>query len=258
MKIKIYIVTYNNDEILRRNLDSVVASDLMAEDTEIFIINNYSKIGDFSNYPCTILDNVLRPDHSTAYLSRNWNQAILNGFQDINNPQADLVIAMQNDTEVKPDVCKNLKELHKKYTFVQYGAGDNFMSWKIEAVRRVGLFDERFCGLACQEGDYFIRQAIWNKERACITDHAHKRLCNPTDKVLCIRTHDDIQEVHKKLSQSHHDINNKLYILKWGSRWNWGGELKEHPPQPLINSYMNYPWFEKYIETLEEQRFIHC
>ena len=43
MKIKTYIVTYNNDDVLKRNLEKLYSSDLLSYDYSVHIINNYSK-----------------------------------------------------------------------------------------------------------------------------------------------------------------------------------------------------------------------
>ena len=51
MKIKIYIVTYNNDNVLRRNLEKLYSSDLLLYDYSVNIINNYSELIGFNHYP---------------------------------------------------------------------------------------------------------------------------------------------------------------------------------------------------------------
>ena len=86
-KIKIYIVTYKNDKCLNTNLRSLFCSDLMNYDYEINVINNHSQINiDPKFKKVKLLNNNLRVDFSTGHLSRNWNQALINGFQDLNNP----------------------------------------------------------------------------------------------------------------------------------------------------------------------------
>lgn len=62
---------------------------------EIYIINNHSNSEINKDY----LDNItiLRPDFSTGHLSRNWNQAIINVFQNLKNPDYNIVITNQND-----------------------------------------------------------------------------------------------------------------------------------------------------------------
>ena len=56
MKIKIYIVTYNNDNVLRRNLEKLYSSDLLLYDYSVNIINNYSElIVSFIGFPDKIV-----------------------------------------------------------------------------------------------------------------------------------------------------------------------------------------------------------
>ena len=50
MRIKVYIVTYNNDDILRQNLARLYSSDLLSYDYSVHIINNYSKLIGFDDY----------------------------------------------------------------------------------------------------------------------------------------------------------------------------------------------------------------
>jgi hypothetical protein len=90
MKIKQYIVTYNNSLQINNCLDSIF-SKLSEEELsvlEIYIINNHSNLEINKEYlnNITILNNDLRPDFSTGHLSRNWNQAIINGFKSLKNP----------------------------------------------------------------------------------------------------------------------------------------------------------------------------
>jgi len=106
MKTKLYIVTYNNNEILNNwALKTLFESDFPIDNSDIYIINNHTNIYIEPQYEdkIKILNNDLRPDFSTGHLSRNWNQAIINGFKNLNEPDCDLVIACQNDTKF----CKN-------------------------------------------------------------------------------------------------------------------------------------------------------
>ena len=86
MKIKLFIVTYNNALELNKTLTSLFKSDLNAIDYEVFIINNHSNFSIDEQFEknVAILHNVLRPDNSTGYLTRNWNQALILGFGNLN------------------------------------------------------------------------------------------------------------------------------------------------------------------------------
>lgn len=80
-----YIVTYNNPKDLHSNLNSIYESNIPQNvDLELNVINNYSKNFNIDNkFKVNILHNTLRPDWSTGHLSRNWNQAIVNGFGNV-------------------------------------------------------------------------------------------------------------------------------------------------------------------------------
>jgi hypothetical protein len=41
------------------------------------------------------------------------------------------------------------------------------------AVKQVGLFDERFCNIGLQEADYFLRCLLYNKDRSSLNDIEH-------------------------------------------------------------------------------------
>ena len=105
MKIKQYIVTYNNPLQINSCLYSIFnnLSTVELDYLDLYVINNHSNLQIQSEYldKITILNNDLRPDFSTGHLSRNWNQAIINGFQNLNEPDCDIVITNQDDTRFK-------------------------------------------------------------------------------------------------------------------------------------------------------------
>ena len=166
MKTKLYIVTYNNNEILNNwALKTLFESDFPFDNSEIYVINNHSNIYIEPQYKdkIKILNNDLRPDFSTGHLSRNWNQAIINGFKNLNEPDCDLVIACQNDTKF----CKNwyskliITMLKDGYKYITCGIGDQFQVFTTDSVKNIGLYDERFCNIGYQEGDYFLRALLY-------------------------------------------------------------------------------------------------
>ena len=100
MTIKFYIVTYNNNVVLNDwILNALHKSDYDRKNVQVFVINNHSniKINDEYKSFVTVLNNNLRPDFSTGHLSRNHNQAIINGFKSLRNPDCDVVVSCQND-----------------------------------------------------------------------------------------------------------------------------------------------------------------
>lgn len=53
-------------------------------------------------------------------------------------------------------------------------------SYLPEAVKKVGLWDERFCVIGVHEGDYFLRQKLFNPLCSSINDLSHGRMYNPS------------------------------------------------------------------------------
>jgi len=262
MKIKQYIVTYNNNEMLDRCLKS-----MSGVNHEVVIIDNFGncEIQDY-NLNVKIIKNELRPQFSTGHLSKDWNAGLVNGFKDLNNPDCDVVILNQNDVIFKPNYIDNLIKLHKKYDFIQMGSGDEMMSFTVNAVKQVGLFDERFCNIGFQEADYFLRCLIYNHEKSTINDLQHDRfLNNLQDDDLVIE--DTVcghnrEEESTMLSTKFHPNSHVLFNFKWSNLLldrNWSKILKEFnilELKPSI-SFIMYPYFEKDINTLKEQNFIY-
>ena len=180
-RIKLFICTYNDDEVLFKNLDSVVKSDLMSHDYEVHILNNYKRLElpeKYYDFNIEVINNEARPDFSRGHLSRSWNQGIVNGFKSVKNPDADYVILSQNDVEVTENWIENLLRYHEKYDFILFGDGDALQSMNIESVKKVGLYDERFCGIAYHESDYQFRQMLLNREKSSINDFGRNILHN--------------------------------------------------------------------------------
>ncbi len=160
----------------------MVSSDLLDHEYEISILNNYKNLDlpeRFSSFNIKVIDNEARPDFSTGHLSRSWNQGIILGFKNLKNPDADYVILSQNDIEVSENWISRLLEYHQKYDFILFGDGDALQSMNVESVKKVGLYDERFCGIAYHESDYQIRQILLNRERCSINDIGRKNTHNP-------------------------------------------------------------------------------
>ena len=173
MKIKFYIVNYNNDGVLNNMiLKSLFESKFDRDKTEIFIINNHTNIHVNDEYKSfvTILNNTLRINESTGHLSRNWNQAMINGFRSLKSPDCDIVIGCQNDTVIESNWHEILLENLQQYKYIQQGRGDQFQVWTPEAVKHIGLYDERFCNITFQEYDYFTRAILCYIEHSSIND----------------------------------------------------------------------------------------
>lgn len=266
MKIKHYIVTYNNNVVLDKCLNSLLPTfeKYSKLEYQCYIINNHTNFYIDEKYEeyITILHNILRPDFSTGHLARNWNQSIINGFIDLNNPDCDILITNQNDCEFDGDFIPNLIEWHKKYSFIQFGAGDNFISYTIDSIKKVGLWDERFCNIGYQEADYFLRNILYNTSGCSINDYRHSRVHNKETNNIIKHTesgYDRGDAIHMKSRDFHH-ISYNVYTKKWGDteeshRGNWNYDrFKELKPK--IESFIYYPYFEKDVQTLKEQNFI--
>jgi hypothetical protein len=261
MKIKQYIVTYNNNKLLNKCLES-----MKGVTHEIFIIDNFGncEIEDF-NLNVTIIKNELRPKFSTGHLSKDWNAGLVNGFQNLNNPDANIVILNQNDTIFKKNYVNKLIELHIKFDFIQMGSGDEFMSFTPSAVKQVGLFDERFCNIGFQEADYFLRCLLYNKNKSTINDNQHDRILNKLndndiilENVVCGHNREEQSTMD---SSKYHKNSHIMFNFKWKEfplDRNWSRIPENYDlsnVKPQLSNIM-YPYFEKDINTLQQQNFI--
>ena len=294
-KMKVYIVTYKRCDILNDTLEKLFKSDFSSLDnTEVNIINNHTSFylrPEFKD-KVNILHNTLRPDWSNGNLAENWNQALLDGFRDLSNPDSEYVVTMQNDTSVHPKWCSNLLEMHKKFNFVVGQFGDNLVSYTPEAVKKIGLWDENFFGVQYKEADYWIRALIFNKEKSCINDTLHGIELNNENATELDTTVDRnfIEEEGFKGTNTlkrraddpeHQHIWStrggfykqyvwKYFFEKWSGTWkeepkretwikNWTPEFIESPPdlsKSRIKRIVKYIYFEKDIEGLNTRNYL--
>ena len=275
MLIRHFIVTYNNTDVLHAGLDTLKPTIEKYDKSqyELFILNNHTNfhIDPYYDDKVKVIHNQGRPDFSTGHLTRNWNQAIIHGFEDLINPKCDIVIASQNDTAYTDDFLEQLIELHKTYDLVQFGAGDTFMSYTPNAIKKIGLWDERFCNIGYQEADYFLRAYLYLHDRTTINDIYHGRTLNQVTNRI---TKDIFQTGHLRGEQSHldsipyHTYQKQLYKYKWHSAIDldeatslyWHNIQSFKNLYPKIDSFIYYPYFEKGVDksTLIEQRYIGC
>ena len=262
MKIKQYIVTYNNNLVLNKCLKS-----MEGVTHEVVVIDNFGncEIED-THLNVTIIKNELRPSFSTGHLSKDWNAGLVNGFKDLKNPAADIVILNQNDTIFKKGYIDKLIELHNNFDFIQMGSGDELMSFTPNAVKMVGLFDERFCNIGFQEADYFLRCLLYNPYRSTINDLDHDRYLNALDtqdvvveKTVCGHNRG---ENYTNESAKYHINSHMMFNFKWHNLQldrNWSRIPKDYDLSKIRPSISNimYPYFEKDIQTLTEQNFIY-
>jgi len=293
--IKIYIVTYKRSDILNDTLDKLFSSNFVNYDnTEVNIINNHSEfyLNPQHKSRVNVLHNTLRPDWSNGNLSENWNQALINGFKDLSNPDCKYLVTMQNDTSVHPDWCSNLLKMHEKFDFIVGKYGDNLVSYTADAVRKIGIWDENFFGVQYKEADYWIRALIFNKDKSCINDTLHGIELN-NKRALELDTTIDRNFIEEEGfagsstlkrradNQEHQEIWStrggvyktyawKYFYEKWQHTWseepkreawvkNWSDDFINNPPDILksrVKNVIKYIYFEKDIYDLLGKNYL--
>ena len=92
MNIHVFAVRYRED--IRPFVKNFYSDPTLPKDeVKLTIINNYGTLSSESN-DFEIINNALRPDFSTGHLSRNWNQALINGFKNLAEPEVDYVVSL--------------------------------------------------------------------------------------------------------------------------------------------------------------------
>lgn len=282
MKIRVYILTYKNPPDLNGGLEYFFNSNAVRQnkhEIEIFVVNNHSdfQMHSFFEKYVRVLHNPLQCDLGTGHNSRNWNQMLTIGFQNLKNPACDLVITAHDDTWWGLDWLNLIEDaiLNKGYTYIACGLGDNIQVWTPQAVRRIGLWDERFSVLAMAEHDYFYR-AVWlNGDKSSINDEAHGHREGETHvthyawnllpyrneilqrpPVNQIRQEQMNQRDKGPTSVTH--LGRDFFMHKWGVRPEKTSvnKMLEMKIEPQVPTYMFYPWFERDIETLKEQKYL--
>lgn len=271
MKIKVYLVTYKGHKRLLPTLTSLFDSDLKNYEFEINIINNHTDIRIpsqfFRHSELSVINNTLRPDFSSGHLSRNWNQALINGFKSLTNPDCDIVVCSQDDSVFNPKWASRLVSAMEVYDFVHGGHGDQFHAYQPEAVRKVGLWDERFCGISRQAADYFYRCLIYNAKYSSIQDTVHKRVLHPLCETLEASQNflvdADVRQIDSVWDNQLHgndQIAQKLMMHKWGfDPFPWAEGLfrnAANTKRTLCSNYITYPYFEKDVYDLEQKGYI--
>lgn len=264
MKIKIYCVTYKGHKRLEHTLSSLFYSDIKNYEYEINIINNHSdfKLNEEYVSKVNVLHNVLRPDFSEGHLTRNWNQGIINGFKDPDNPDCDIVVNIQDDVIFREDCFTKLEELHKKYDLIQNGQGDALISYNINAVKNIGLWDERFCSISFQVLDFLLKCKMFHSEKCSINDLHHKRILNPINPNNLVESsgyliRPNAREIDNSWPQG--DFNTKycanLIEHKYGFNCSLVWEKIKKGDTHRINSFIYYPYFERKLNLNNKNYF---
>jgi hypothetical protein len=253
MKIALFIVRYKETERLYHCLDSIGNN----ENVNAFIINNFEVLvlpDIYNNRNITVLNNMTRPDFSTGHLSRNWNEAIINGFKDLNNPACDRVVAIQADVILANDWYNSVVNLNPEIYYLSCGRGDEFQIFTTEGIKRIGLYDERFCNIGHQEADYFLRNLVGIPNNCCVMDHGHGRVYNRFSNVnnnqFIVASQGGRPNEDHLNSQKYHQVSQNWFYKKWDkAHWlqNWPGAYTDLPSK-LHYEMMLYPYFEKHID----------
>jgi hypothetical protein len=274
MRFALFVVTYKNDDILLRCLSSVQSelNTLNGNDSfKVTVINNYGEISLSEEFSfVNIINNTARPDFSTGHLSRNWNQCILHGMKNVNNPECDVLILAQNDIVFKPGFIVNIKNHLLHFNYITFGDGDALQIMTIESIKRVGMYDERFCNIGFQEADYFLRAVLLNKQGSSINDIFHNRVHNQQFNNII----EEVDSGHKRGDPIHtesvkfHKVSKDMFFYKWMGLLprtaegqicdennypceNWDEYIKNSPI--CAKQYIIYPYFECDLPELEKK-----
>jgi len=253
--IKIFILTYKAPEDLKNNLTSFFSSNAPFDEIEVNIINNHSTIfevpEDFKNR-VVVHNQTLRADWGCGTPARDWNQALVLGFKNLNDPQCNQIILCQDDAIWEPGWYKTLRKIHKQYDLYQCSWGDCFISVLPNAIKKIGLFDERMCTLGYYEGDFLLRAWLYHRDKVSINDHHHRRVWNPTEDV--VKRASDERSTPRYMQHS-----GNIFSLKWPGidSQRWEKSLFKNPPRcSAIPNFIFYPYFEGDIEDLSGKGYI--
>ena len=273
MRVKHFIVTYKNQCLLKRGLD-VINSQSIPEgvEYELYVINNHDYLYPMEDSSATILNNVVRLDSSTGHLSRNWNQALMLGFEDLNNPKADIVMLSQGDCLFKDGYLNMVLKGHERFDFLQQGRGDEFHSYKPDHIKKVGIWDERFCGIGFQEVEYIYRSYVLNTSGIFINqnfygmpNYKHDNSLNILDNSAATGW-DRRDESHLNSAKTSHNHCLRLLEYKYGIEQKYTLnkncyklvlKLFEEMRYPQIETFITYPYFESGInkDTMKKLRY---
>lgn len=263
MKVKVFILTWQDETALNNNLRSLFygLNTTNHIDLQVNVINNHSRFylePEFRPY-VNVIHNELTPDFATAHLSRMWNMALIHGFKDLDNPDCDYVVTAQDDCIWKPNWLSRLVSIHQSHSFYAGDHGDLICSYTADAVRHIGLWDERF-GYGFGEGDYFLRALKYNSDYSSINDVAHGRVWKPTESI-CERPEPDASRYNEQ-NRCHEfrGLSWDTFLMKWQEyemEGKWPQNIKQKVDEmPIANQYILYPYFELKVKDLSQKGYI--
>ncbi len=267
-KVSVYVITYENEERLNQNINAFFETTKDYKDNPDWtfnynIINNHPHINiwpEHKDKPIEIFHNTLRPINSCGHLTRDYNAALMHGFGSLIEPVSDWVIHVHDDSIWNPNWVEALSKIHETYSFYAGNFGCSFCSYTVDAVKKIGLWDERFINIGIHEGDYFLRALIYNKEKSSINDHHGNRLLNLTQAELFFHPDANERKMHHiHASYNYHYLSLKVFEEKWGidcENWKIKGTDDNPPKVSLIKNYMFYPYFERHVEGLADKNYL--
>jgi hypothetical protein len=264
MKVKLFILTWKDKYALDRNLRSLFEffnHDLTGIDLHINIINNHTDFyiaPEFQNQ-VNIIHNRGTPDFATASLARMWNMALIHGFKNLNAPDADVVVTAQDDTVWNHDWIVQLVKLMRDFDFYADDAGDMVCAYTPNAVKKIGMWDERF-HYGFGEGDYFLRAIKYLPEKSSINDFAHGRVWEPS--LHLAKRPEPTGDRYTEQDRSHRfrDLSWANFLYKWNStemEGTWPENIQEMVlTTPVVPATILYPYFEMDVENLKDKGYI--
>jgi hypothetical protein len=280
MKVSIFVVTYKNENLLHTCLTSILHAVMQAPkqyDINITVLNNFETLTLSEEFKeIKIINNNARPSFSTGHLARSWNQCILHGIKDIENPDCDVLVLAQNDTVFEPEFFTECDILLNKYKYIQVGCGDELQIMTPESIKAIGIYDERFCNIGFQEADYFLRAILLYKDNVSINDTFHGRVHNPINNEMLITNSQSgfiRKDLYHTMSSKYHNISYRMFLYKWMGILPFRcipvtsldvKEIKDKFPieqwddyikniKVCAKQYMMYPYFESKLPDLDKK-----
>lgn len=261
--INLYVVTYNNEESINNNvqrfLDTTKDIDTQRFLLNYHIINNHSnfRLKDEFKGKVHVIHNSFRLDNSCGHLARDYNAAIMHGFRNLGTPAVDQVIHMHDDSVLIDNWLEELDKIHSTYTLYMGDFGCGLVSYLPDAVRKIGLWDERFCNIGYHEADYQLRARIYNNEKSTINDQFGGRVLNPTRNLFDLPGPNGAKQSASSASMQYHAVSRAVFAEKWGVHpEKWGDKVTTFPTIPLMENFVYYPYFERDVEDLKGKNYV--
>lgn len=256
MKIRVYIVTYKRNDVLNQNLKSLFNTVKNPKNIEITVLAKHPSVKiekENNKENLRVVLNTTRMPHAWGNLARDWNFCILDCFKTSDNPDnVDWLVLAQNDV-TWIDGWDVWLINNKNFDFVSQPKGDQAIALNIDAINKVGFFDECLTTLHFHEIDYFIRCILYNEERSSINDN-HKKYflsCNEVGNVLTNTTSQGINNKDETLHNKSNWQTSKDYLCKkWNIDYkNLSLDYIKRNREKLIEHHSEINWYPFFWET---------